>query len=107
MGVLSPALRQPQPGRAGRVVADAAGPAPPGRDGAADAACPPRHRERRDRPAALTDENSFTGLLNRYGRSSLAFVREVLGMEPDPWQVEVCTAIDQGETRISIRSGHG
>jgi phage terminase large subunit len=50
---------------------------------------------------------SFAALLTRYGRNSVAFVREVLGLEPDVWQLELLQALDRGETRISIRSGHG
>lgn len=55
-----------------------------------------------DRPAP-----SFASLLPRYGRNSALFMREVLGVTPDPWQEDVCAALDRGETRISIRSGHG
>jgi hypothetical protein len=35
------------------------------------------------------------------------FVREVLGVDPDPWQVEFLEAISRGERKISVRSGHG
>lgn len=36
------------------------------------------------------------------------FVRHVLGVERiEDWQLEVLQALDNGETRISIRSGHG
>jgi hypothetical protein len=50
---------------------------------------------------------SFAALLTRYGRNSVKFTREVLGIDPDPWQLEMLQALDRGETRISIRSGHG
>lgn len=36
------------------------------------------------------------------------FVSEVLGVERiEPWQAEVMSALDEGETRVSIRSGNG
>lgn len=53
------------------------------------------------------EQRVFAAAIGRYGRSSLLFVREVLGMEPDPWQIELLEAIDRGETRLAIRSGHG
>jgi phage terminase large subunit len=56
---------------------------------------------------SATTELSFASLLARYGRSSELFVREVLGLDPDPWQLDTLQALDRGVTRISIRSGHG
>ena len=35
------------------------------------------------------------------------FATEILGIEFEPWQAEVVDALDSGETKISIRSGHG
>jgi len=35
------------------------------------------------------------------------FVREVLGVQPDPWQDEVLSAYGAGERRISVASCHG
>jgi phage terminase large subunit len=55
-----------------------------------------------DRPAP-----SFASLVPRYGRDPAGFAREVVGLEPDPWQLDVLKALARGETRISIRSGHG
>jgi hypothetical protein len=37
----------------------------------------------------------------------LLFVREILGADPDPWQVKVLMAYGRGERRISVVSGHG
>ncbi len=37
----------------------------------------------------------------------LWFYREVLGFEPDGWQAEISAALDGGQSRISVRSGHG
>jgi len=42
----------------------------------------------------------------RYIKDPVAFVREVLLAEPDPWQVEALNAIAVSP-RISIRAGHG
>jgi len=35
------------------------------------------------------------------------FISEILGMDLEAWQEEVIDALDSGETKISIRSGHG
>lgn len=43
----------------------------------------------------------------RYRDAPVLFVREVLGVEPDPWQASVLDAIARGTRRISVRSGHG
>jgi phage terminase large subunit len=51
--------------------------------------------------------NPFAVLVARYARDPVGFVREVLGVEPDPWQLEALEALARGETRLSIRSGHG
>jgi hypothetical protein len=51
--------------------------------------------------------NPFAIAASRYVRAPIAFVREVLGAEPDPWQLEALRALAKGHTRIAIRSGHG
>lgn len=51
--------------------------------------------------------NPFAIAASRYVRAPIAFVREVLGAQPDPWQVEALRALAKGHTRIAIRSGHG
>jgi phage terminase large subunit len=50
---------------------------------------------------------SWASLLERYGRNPAAFARDVLGLEPDKWQEDLFAAIGRGETRVSVRSGHG
>jgi phage terminase large subunit len=55
-------------------------------------------------PAA---QNPFVNFVATYQADPVAFVRDVLGVEPDPWQVEFLEAIATGHRRISIRSGHG
>ena len=52
-------------------------------------------------------ENPFSVAIERYGRAPAGFVREVLGVEPDGWQLEALRALARGHTRIAIRSGHG
>lgn len=51
--------------------------------------------------------NPFVEFGARYGNDWPLLVREVLGKEPDPEQAEVLVAVQNGERRISIRSGHG
>ena len=52
-------------------------------------------------------ENPFAVAITRYARAPVAFVREVLHAEPDPWQLSALRAIAKGHTRVAIRSGHG
>lgn len=52
-------------------------------------------------------QNPFATAIGRYARAPVAFVREVLRAEPDPWQLEALRAVAKGYTRISIRSAHG
>lgn len=51
--------------------------------------------------------NPFAVAIRRYARAPIAFVREVLHTEPDPWQIEALRAVARGHTRIAIKSGHG
>jgi hypothetical protein len=51
--------------------------------------------------------NPFAIAASRYIRAPVAFVREVLGAQPDPWQLEALRALAKGHTRLAIRSGHG
>jgi hypothetical protein len=51
--------------------------------------------------------NPFEAAIARYARAPIGFVREVLHVEPDPWQLEALRAIARGHTRLAIRSGHG
>lgn len=56
---------------------------------------------------AAPTHNPFVEFVRRYYNDPVAFVREVLGFEPDEWQVEFLTAIAAGKRGISVRSGHG
>ena len=51
--------------------------------------------------------NPFKDFLKRYRHDPVAFVRQVLKTEPDAWQSDLLNAIQSGERKISIRSGHG
>lgn len=55
-------------------------------------------------PAA---ENPFVAFYERYLYDWVALVREVMGGDPDEKQQEVLVAVQNGERRISVRSGHG
>ena len=57
--------------------------------------------------AIASAENPFQMAIGRYARAPIAFCREVLNVEPDPWQIQAFRAIASGHTRISIRSSHG
>jgi hypothetical protein len=52
-------------------------------------------------------DNPFATAAARYSRAPIAFVREVLKVEPDKWQLDALRALARGHTRISIRSAHG
>jgi phage terminase large subunit len=45
--------------------------------------------------------------LERYRGEPASFVREMLGVMPDPWQAALMAAVARGERRVSVRSGHG
>jgi hypothetical protein len=57
--------------------------------------------------AIAKSENPFHTAIARYARAPIAFVREVLHVQPDQWQLEALRALARGHTRIAIRSGHG
>jgi len=44
---------------------------------------------------------------DRYHDNPVLFVQEVLGVDPDGWQVNFLNAIARGDRKISVRSGHG
>ena len=56
----------------------------------------------------MTNDNPFLKLMSRYRDDPVAFAREVIGIEPDEWQIELLDAIAApAERRITVRSGHG
>lgn len=50
---------------------------------------------------------TFVDLIEAYRSRPVAFVREVLGSAPLPWQERFLNAVASGERRISVRAGHG
>ena len=52
-------------------------------------------------------EELIKQFFEKYGDDPVSFVKDVLHVEPDPWQAEVLGWIGSGERRCSIRSGHG
>lgn len=60
--------------------------------------------DRTELPHAL---NPFVEFADRYRDDWPGLVRNVFGVEPDAYQAEALTAVQSGERRISIRSGHG
>ena len=60
----------------------------------------------------MTTATPFVDFLAQYGveageEGPSLFVREVLDVEPDPWQQIVLRALGGGERRVSVRSCHG
>ena len=45
-------------------------------------------------------ENVFIQWVERYQPDPVLFVREVLGVDPDPWQVKFLVAIARGDRKI-------
>jgi len=45
--------------------------------------------------------------LTRYRGDPASFVRDMLGVMPDPWQAALMRAVAAVERRVSVRSGHG
>ena len=54
-----------------------------------------------------TKPNVFNEWVARYRDDPVLFVMEVLGVDPDPWQIKFLRAIARGDRKISVRSGHG
>lgn len=52
-------------------------------------------------------ENPLLDFVNEYRGNPVAFVKEVLGGTPTPYQEEALNALASGERKMSIRSGHG
>jgi hypothetical protein len=68
-----------------------------------------QHTARKDLRAGVQVWEAF---LERYGPAAgaegpVCMVREVFGVDPDPWQADVLRDFGRGERRISIRSCHG
>lgn len=57
-------------------------------------------------PAAVEQANPFLEFLERYRDDPVAFVREVVGREPYPDQIDLLTAYQKRTRRIAKRTGH-
>lgn len=55
----------------------------------------------------MSQKNPFTEFLARYRNDPVRFVKEMLGITPDAWQISLLEAVAASERRISVRSGHG
>lgn len=55
----------------------------------------------------MSERNPFIDFVERYYDDPVAFCREVVGVEPDDWQITLLNAIARGERHIAVRSGHG
>jgi len=55
----------------------------------------------------MPQNNPFADFAQNYAYDSVRFVREVMGVQPDPWQEQLLRWYDARERRISVRSGHG
>ena len=53
------------------------------------------------------EANPFEEFVERYYSDPVLFVREVLGVEPMPYQCDLLEAVAQNKRKISVRSGHG
>ena len=51
--------------------------------------------------------NPFQVFLEKYGHDPISFVQEVIGVDPFDYQKELLQAVNDGERRLSVRSGHG
>lgn len=59
------------------------------------------------RGSKADSEALWESFVKKYRDDPVAFVEEVVGMTPDPWQRELLEAVANGETRLSVASGHG
>lgn len=54
-----------------------------------------------------TKDNPLLDFVTRYKDDPVAYVTEILGVAPQPYQAEALRALASGERKMSIRSGHG
>jgi phage terminase large subunit len=52
-------------------------------------------------------QNPYLDFVKRYHSDPVAFVTEVLGVTPDPWQKQLLGLLAANERKVSVRSGHG
>ena len=54
-----------------------------------------------------SEHNPLEDFVREYHSDPVAFVRDILGAEPLPYQAEFLEALADGERKMSVRSGHG
>lgn len=54
-----------------------------------------------------SQKDAMQEMILRWVRSPLAFCREALQANPEPWQAKVLQDVEDGAKRIAIRAGHG
>ena len=54
-----------------------------------------------------SEQNPLEDFVREYYANPTGFVKEILGVDPLPYQAEFLDAIASGERKISVRSGHG
>lgn len=55
----------------------------------------------------MSSKNPLAEFQATYSHDWVGLVKEVLGADPDEWQIKVLRDVQNGTRRISIRSGHG
>ena len=51
--------------------------------------------------------DAYVAFAAAYRDDRVNMVRKVFGAEPEDWQLKVLKQLDDGATRIAIKSGHG
>lgn len=51
--------------------------------------------------------SAYEAFVKSYANKPVEFARNVIGVEPLPWQIELMQSVASGERRISVRAGHG
>jgi hypothetical protein len=57
--------------------------------------------------AEFSGKNPFIQFLSRYRDNPVRFVKEMLQVTPDEWQISLLESVASSERRITVRSGHG
>lgn len=56
----------------------------------------------------MTDvKDAYANFVKAYADMPVEFAKNVIGVDPLPWQIELMQAVCKGERRITVRAGHG
>ena len=55
----------------------------------------------------MPSNNPFLVFVKKYQENPELFVRQVLKVKPDPWQIELLKSVKDKDRKISVRAGHG